>query len=268
MIVWLKLKALLDVLLRFRNPVLVAALRFGLKSMPFFLYRIRRNGPDVQMLARPSTKSLSDLFVLRELFIEETYKEILPLLPQRPVKVVDVGANLGSFMVWLHLHRGIERGYCFEPEPTSFQLCRFNLFANGVSGANPVHAAIGGQRRSLRIPVAPDRPGGLSIYGEVSAGAAFAEVDVLALHEWLAEIPGNFDVLKVDCEGAEWEILKHAPREIFSRFNVIVAEVHATSEVPDVSRFANDMEERGFRTVRWDGHSHGVYVGRRDGAGA
>jgi FkbM family methyltransferase len=257
----LKVRGFLDVFRCFRNPFLVVLLRFGVLRMPFFLYRIRSKGLAVQMLGRPAATSLGDLFVLRELFIEETYRDLLPLLPKRSVTVLDVGSNLGSFMIWLHRRHGISRGFTFEPEPTSFQLCRFNLFNNSCP-ATAISAAMGGQARKIQMIVGRERPGGLSIYARSDSDSETADVDVLAFDDWLEINREPFDVLKLDCEGAEWEILDCTPIEVFSRFTVVVAEVHADGKHP-VDSFPQLMTDRGFQTVRWDGHSHGLYIGMR-----
>jgi FkbM family methyltransferase len=216
------------------------------------------------MIARPGTTSLADLFVLREVFVEETYADILPLLPKRAVTVLDVGANLGSFCVWLAARHGIARGTCFEPDPSSFCLCRFNLFTNDCKQVEPVRKAMGGIARTLRMRVNTTRPGGNSIYAMPSAEGETADVEVVTLTKWLAESMERIDVLKLDCEGAEWEVVDHTPMELWQRFSLIVAEIHADpgqKHQPD--EFPKLMEARGFRTQRWDGGHMGLYIGVR-----
>jgi FkbM family methyltransferase len=216
------------------------------------------------MLARPGTSSLADLFVLREVFVEETYADILPLLPKHAVTVLDIGANLGSFCVWLAARHGISRGTCFEPDPSSFRLCRFNLSINGCTQVEPVPKAVGGIARTLQMRVNTTRPGGNSIYAAPSGEGENANVEVLPLAEWLSTHEGELDLLKLDCEGAEWEIIDYTPPELWKRISVIVAEIHGDpGEKHQPDDFPRLMEARGFRTERWDGGHMGLYIGVR-----
>ena len=104
-----------------------------------------------------------DLFVLRSL--QETYQDILPLIEKKPIRVVDVGGNIGSFTVWLSRNRSLESGYCFEPDPTSFSLCRYNL-GNGCAFVDVIPKAVGGISRKISMRVNTNRPGGNTIYAE------------------------------------------------------------------------------------------------------
>jgi FkbM family methyltransferase len=258
----LKLRAVGEIVRHFRNPGLVLLVRLGCLKVPLFLYRIAKDGRQYDLLARPTASSLGDLFVLREVLVEETYGEILPLLPAGPLRVLDIGANLGSFTIWLHCRHGVREAFCFEPEPTSFNLCRFNLAHNGCAAAQPLPAAVGGRSREITMRVNTNRPGGNSIYASAGETEETARVKVIGLAEWLAGAPGLFDVLKLDCEGAEWEMIAETPPALFQRFGLIVAEVHLHDQ-PSVEPFKTFFERLGFRTVRWDGHSHGLYIGQR-----
>jgi FkbM family methyltransferase len=262
----LKLKALGQIWRHFENPLLVSMLRFGIVRLPFFAYRLRTtDGKRVTMLARPGTMSLADLFVLREVFVEETYKDILPLLPARPLSVLDVGANLGSFCIWLAGRHGIVRGVCFEPDPSSFRLCRFNLAVNNCPQVDAIPKAVGGSERVIEMRVNTSRPGGNSIYSAASGHDEIAQVEVIAFSECFSTTGTDvIDVLKMDCEGAEWEIVDKTPPQVWQRFSLIVAEIHGDSTQqfrPD--DFPKMMEARGFETKRWDGGHMGLYIGVR-----
>jgi FkbM family methyltransferase len=263
----LKLIAVGEILRHFRNPILVVCLRLGLLKLPVFLYRITKGRLQYSMLARPTSNSMADLFVLREVFVEETYADILPLIENKSIRVLDVGGNIGSFTVWLNRHRPIQAGACFEPDPSSYSLCRYNLNSNGCGFVEAIPKAMGGKNRQITMRVNTSRPGGNSIYAQAEAGGVDGEqatVEVVSFAEWLKAFSGAFDVLKLDCEGAEWEIVEETPREVWQRFALIVAEIH---EEPSGRRTPDDfpklMEALGFETKRWDGGHMGLYIGQR-----
>jgi FkbM family methyltransferase len=243
-------------------------MRLGWIKLPLFLYRIRRGGHEYQMLGRPAANSGSDLFILREVLVEETYERVLDLLPPGRLRSVDVGANLGAFTVWLHRRQGIREAFCFEPNLNSYNLCRFNLSQNGCDRAQLYQQAIGGRNRETEMYTDPRRPAQSSLYRRVTSVAARAQdVEVVALNSWLDQVPGNLDLLKLDCEGAEWEILIETP-EAFARFAVIVAEVHHDPfQMHQPDEFPAALDRQGFTTIHWDGHANGLYVGQRRSGG-
>ena len=251
----------------FENPYLIALLRLGLVKLECFPYTIHKGKNSYVMLARPATTALADLFVLREVLVEETYREVLPLLPQKGLRVVDIGANLGSFTIWLSQAAKVEEAFCFEPEPGSFQLLGFNLARNGCGFAHALDMAVGGQSRTASISLKQDSPGGTNIYGPSPDGERprGSAIRVVALSEWLGQTPGTFDLLKMDCEGSEWEIVRQTSRSDLARFRAVIAEVHADPEEGQpVEQFGALLEAVGFRTVRWDRKAFGLYIGARD----
>lgn len=253
---------------RFSNPLIILMTRLGLIRMPYFVFRFATARGPTAMLGRPTTTSLADLFVIKEVFIHETYQDILPLLEEGGVRFVDIGANLGSFSIWLAQQRNVVSSFCFEPEPDSFRLLSFNLSLNGCEGVVPIHAAVGGTEREISIQLKSSSPGGTSIYGngcsEAMQDPDRTRIKVVALSLWLNEVATRFDLLKLDCEGAEWEIVRACGHIIGERFKVVVAEVHDDPEKQSaVDTFPQLMEVHGFSTLRWDRKSQGLYIGKR-----
>lgn len=260
------LKLLAEIWRHFKSPALITLLRLGIIRIPYFPYRLTVGEKPLTMLARPTTTSMADLFVLREVFVNEAYKDVLPLLGGRKnIRLVDIGANLGSFTIWMDRTVGVREAFCFEPEPDSFRLLDFNLRINGCTSAKSIESAIGGEARTIKISLKKESPGGTNIYGTVGSPEAATPVQVLALNQWLKAVEGDFDVLKIDCEGAEWEIFRKTEPAAFKRFRVLVGEVHGDPEQKQsVAEFKGLVEQLGFRTVRWDNKAQGLYFGVRD----
>ena len=95
-----------------------------------------------------------------------------------------------------------------------------------------------------------------------SSPTQHSTIQVLALNEWLEKTPGNFDLLKLDCEGSEWEMLECCPTA-FARFSIIVAEVHRDPKGKhDIQDFAAVLGQHGFTTVS----CAGLYIERNSDA--
>lgn len=248
----------------FKNPLLIIILRLGLLRLPVFLYRLSVRGRSYSMLARPTTTSMADLFVLKEIFVQENYEPILLHLPHEPLRFVDIGGNIGAFGIWLAARRNVLEGFVFEPLRENQRLLEFNITENGLSGVRLVAAAVGGTARTQKMVLKSSSPGGSSLY-DSGESTNQESINVVGFQSWMSQHSGGFHLLKMDCEGSEWEILEATSPEIFRRFYVIVAEVHACGAFHDVGEFKLYFDRAGFRTIRWDGISHGVYVGVREG---
>lgn len=257
-----QLKSLIVTIRAFKNPLLIILARLGLISVPYFVYRFHSGNHSYAMLGRPATTSMADLFVIKEVFIHETYKGLLPYLPNNQLRIVDIGANLGSFTIWLNHKIGVREAYCFEPEPDSFAILRFNLSINRCIGYSTIQCAVGGLARTINISLKKSSPGGTTIYGDSETQGDI--VDVVSFASWLGRIDGDFDILKMDCEGAEWEIFDQTKLEYFSRFQIFIAEIHhdPISNRP-VDHFRIIAESKGFRTIHWDNRIQGIYMGIR-----
>jgi FkbM family methyltransferase len=247
----------------FENPLLIFLTRLGWIQVVHCSLKIRKEQNSYTMLVRPVSNAGGDLWVCREVLIQETYKSILKLLPSRPLRVVDVGANIGAFTIWLHHQRGIKEGYCFEPDLDSFRVCQFNLNQNGCDGVHISDHAIGGTTREAEIWIDSAQPARSSICRK-SPTAQTQKIQILSLNDWLNKVEGDFDLLKLDCEGSEWEILE-AGQKCFSRFRIVVVEVHRDfTGKHEIGDFAMALSKHGFTTLRWDGTVNGLWVGQRD----
>lgn len=209
----------------FQNPGLLFLMRIGLIKLAYFPYQIRKGGHNYRLLGRPVASSGGDFSVLREVLIEEIYRGILELLPEEPIRAVDIGSNIGAFTIWLHAHHNIKEAFSFEPDADCFRLCQFNISQNGCGKVSLYQQAVGTTVRETAMWVVPNRPAQSSLYQRVNATVRPHKIQVVGFNEWLEGVPGTFDLLKIDCEGAEWEILDATPAA-FTRFSVVVAEVH------------------------------------------
>ena len=162
-------------------------------------------------------------------------------------QAVEVGGHVGSFPLWVAAHAPDARVLSFEPEPRNFHDLRLNVEQSGLADRiTTVNAAVAANdgRRALDVPVQRNRAG----FATASNGAPTIEVDCVGLERYLdAECPGPIDVLKLDCEGAEWEILPSLSRETYDRVHQIFVGCHAHEE-QEIGQVVEFLSERGFES--------------------
>lgn len=145
--------------------------------------------------------------------------------------VVDVGGNIGSFALLAAMKAARGRVVTVEPVQENFDLLQRNINQNNFSNVNPIRAAVTDAPGTIRIYLNAGGSGYHSIHAYRGTSPHIYE-DAPAV-----TLPGLFDqlgierchFLKLDCEGAEFPILRSLPLETFARIEKIAMEWHASS---------------------------------------
>jgi FkbM family methyltransferase len=176
-----------------------------------------RNGLDVE-----SAPGALLVPLYKEIVYRDDYRLRSDPLPRGAV-VVDIGANIGLFSLHVVADHGAARVYAFEPFPESFALLRRNVERNHLDAIVPIPLAIAGQagERALHLQ---GRHGVHSLFG--TAGEA-VRIECITLADAFARWDiQRCDFLKLDCEGAEYEILLDAPSDVYARIHRVALEYH------------------------------------------
>jgi FkbM family methyltransferase len=144
--------------------------------------------------------------------------------------IVDVGAHVGMVAIWLALRNPRVTVIAVEPEPLNLLHLRANIAANGVGNIVVVPLALTADRRTLPIARPHDNSGGAGCYYDRTDGYATSEVHSTTLDAIFEQfVPGRCRLLKIDCEGAEHEILP-ASRAL-KRVDWFAGEFHINSRL-------------------------------------
>lgn len=175
--------------------------------------------------------------------------------------VVDIGGNIGTFAVLAAkaAHRG--RVFTFEPASANFDLLTHNLAANGVRNATAVRAAVAGEDGTIDLDLC-DGDGGYNstIKGRLDGRSRQKEV-VQAVS--LKRIFDTYEIehcdfLKIDCEGAEYAIVRSLPAEYWPRVSKIALEYHGTALDDlrrDVAELVAHLQASGFVITHQEEHA-------------
>ncbi len=162
--------------------------------------------------------------------------------------VIDIGANIGAFALYAASRPKTKRVFAFEPMADTFQRLVGNA-AVSVAGEriSCIHSAVGSHRGFVRMILGPSSMQHRT--SEVRETAPESEHVVQAVS--LASIFDDYDIkdcalLKIDCEGAEYEVLENLPPGYFKRIYAIRLEIHVRSDGRKPTDLFRFIESQGF----------------------
>src|SRR5262245_9717458 len=187
-----------------------------------------------------------DAWVLKETCLDRDYERDASI--ERGWTVVDVGAAIGDFTV--HAARRVGDGvvYAFEPLPDNFARLEQHVRMNGLSNVRASAEAIAARPGTLSLYTVTGLTGQHRTAGDDSAAAAPAiRVPATTLARAFDERGiARCDLLKIDCEGAEFEIVLGLDGAVLDRVARIVLEYHDHVTEHRHEELARFLEERGF----------------------
>jgi FkbM family methyltransferase len=139
-------------------------------------------------------------------------------------RVVDVGAHVGSFALWMCERAPHAHVVSVEPEPRNFNDLVSNIARNALGDrVEAVNAALGSEPGTVTLHVPMNRESGSAH----AIGGDSIEAVAMSLPELLNRFDGPPDLLKLDCEGAEWAALGALDAETWAKISRLVMECHA-----------------------------------------
>lgn len=164
-----------------------------------------------------------------EIFAEDCYRLewfLGPLL-DRPIQVIDIGGHVGTFSVRLTQLHQRATVQTFEPSATTAAFLRRNVAQNRVADRVTVNevalAATSG------FAIFDDNGAGSGLNGLQSAGhstGTATKVETIAFDEAVANAEAPVDVVKVDCEGGEFDLVLGSSPESWTSVKRVVIEWH------------------------------------------
>jgi FkbM family methyltransferase len=196
------------------------------------------------------------LYVYKEIFVDGCYDQ--PKLPDVRPQIIDVGANTGLFTIRIKQLYPQAHVHCYEPVPTNFEQLLANLETNSLRDCVTIQEGIGGTTRTEKLFIHKRNVGGHSIYAKVAASGESIQIHLIAIAEALARLPGKTcSLLKLDCEGAEYEIIKSIDPSLAARIDHLIFE--PTPSVYDINELKRHLDQIGY-DVSWNA---GIYVATR-----
>lgn len=212
------LRSIVPLLTRIHSPL--AVLRAFLRLPGPIPFRVRLRGrPALSFWVRGAM----DLWVLKEVCLEREY-ERFGFTPQDGWRVLDIGAGLGEFALWVAALCPQARVYAYEPFPPSFALLDRNIHQNGLTNVLAFPCAVGPRAGRARLESAGREA--VMVQTCLEEGP-ISNVQVVSLEEAITSMDtGHCDLVKIDCEGCEYDLLLQSGPQVWSRVDRICLEYH------------------------------------------
>lgn len=201
----------------------------------------------LEILVRQNTW---DAKILKETFLQQPYMR--HYTPSENPTVIDVGGYIGDFTLYVASELGA-RVVVFEPTDENHAILRQNIDRNKLGDrVDVLHmAASPGGKVSLNVSTHGQEIHSSAYWYE---GAERREVEGMSIEAACDKFGlGPIDLLKIDCEGGEYDIIPALSDEVLGQTRHIVFEWH---EMPGyeakLKACIDRLEQAGFTTVQED----------------
>jgi len=204
----------------------------------------------------------SNLGTILEVWRDNVYAATLELKGKKGLVIVDIGANIGAFTIFALRKFNNPKIFAYEPETNNFTLlCKTLNLNNGEDFVKVFKKAVYGRVGVINLSLAGESSGKNSV--EIDQGLGqFEKVECTTLASVIEDNKISFcDLLKIDCEGSEYEILFNSPTEVLEKVGMIILEWHNVVgySVSDLVKF---LESVGFNVERSE-KNESLIVARR-----
>jgi FkbM family methyltransferase len=190
----------------------------------------------------------------KEIFLEDCYlRGLRGRLPERPL-VLDIGANGGFFCLYIAQMRPGARIICCEPIAANIKQLSRNAQINPHVDITVLPVAVYATTGRLELLV--EEEGSFTTAATVFPLEGRIPVDVPSIS--LEDLIRNHgiecvDLVKLDCEGSEYEILYRCSPQCLARIRRMAVEVHeGTLPNHNLRSMASFLKNQGF-SVRTSG---------------
>lgn len=170
--------------------------------------------------------------------------------------VMDIGAHIGVVSIRMATEAKNVKVYAFEPFPENFDLLKKNIRENSLENAIiPYSVAVSHMSGKRELFVCTERADAHTFYlhKDFEFGKSI-EVDCISLTEFLTrESIEKVDFLKIDAEGAEYDILLEGDISFLEKVEKIGMECHPYHPKYESSDIVRILEETGFHVIDRDG---------------
>lgn len=171
----------------------------------------------------------TDLHTFTNIWLLNEYTDFVTHL-REDANIIDIGAHIGFFTTYMSQFCNKGKILCFEPVKENYEFLSYNINLNNIKNVELFPMAVTDKSNMVKVFLKNDS----AAHNIFEEGAEFVEVKSTSLKDILDSNNLDYDLLKLDCEGAEYLILNALPDSYFERIKKIVMEYHLADKKPEL----------------------------------
>ena len=158
--------------------------------------------------------------------------------------IIDVGAHIGLFALFASQFCKNGKIFCYEPIKENYKILIENIEMNQIQNIFPNNLAVTKETSRVKIFLNDDQSG----HSMFTQNKNFVEVDSKSLSDiFIDNGIKECDFLKLDCEGAEYEIVESMSSDLFTKINKTAIEYHMVDTKPELlKQLINKLKQFSF----------------------
>ncbi len=192
----------------------------------------------------------ADLSVFEEVFVDKDYGLLDDTIKKSNNFIIDIGAHKGFFSIYANTLNAKTPIFSYEPENNNFQEFKINLKNNNAENVFPKNIAVAKDTDTKILYISEDSHN--HSINDKNQKTSEQKVSATTLDKILTsafkKTQKNYcDLLKLDAEGAEYEILNSTSTESFKKIKKIYIEYHEFEGGKKKEELKRILEAAGYK---------------------
>ena len=150
--------------------------------------------------------------------------------------IIDIGAHVGVVSTYLSKANPNSKIYSFEPSSNTFHCLTKNIKMNNINNVKIFNHGVTSDGRDITMMMPVGNTGGSSSIYTPQNGLYYKNtIKSVSINNLIKEIlitekTDKIKILKIDCEGSEYEILNTLEPELFNKIEYLIGEFHTIKD--------------------------------------
>lgn len=189
-----------------------------------------------------------DLSVFREVFLDRDYNLLKDLIGNATLPILDIGAHIGLFSLYASALNADVPIYAYEPDEANFRALKENLRLNHVKNVFAKNVAIAGESGTRELYISADSHNHSLLPSASESDSIPSGPTKKVPAKSLSDILTACSLVKMDCEGAEFEIIASLSTHQLTLAHAYYLEYHEYQPDFSAHALAQIFRKAGFKT--------------------